>query len=218
VAAGPVGRQAAAATDTRLNAGILSYSRSRGLFAGVSLDGSVLRVDQLAAAAYYRGPGQSSGPVVVPVSTIQLINRLTQYSTTTNAMATIMPDSGWQSQTQVDSQRKVQRAQSIHRQVLVSWRQLSNLLDDRWTVYLSPPAEVLNSEEVTDIRALQQTIQNYAVVRSDPRYAVLTSHPELATTHQLLQEYAVLQSSQAERQLVLPPPPGTGSEERTNRF
>ncbi|MBI85015.1 MAG: Ysc84 actin-binding domain protein [Planctomycetaceae bacterium] len=217
-AAGPVGRQAAAATDPRLNAGIFSYSRSRGLFAGVSLDGSVLRVDQLATAEYYRGPGQSSGPAVVPVSTIQLIDRLRQYSRTTNAMTTIMPDSGWQAQTQLDSQQKVQRALSIRRQVLVSWQQLSSLLDDRWTVYLSPPSEVLNSEEVTDIRALQQTIQNYAVVRSDPRYAVLTSHPELATTHQLLQEYAVLQSSQAERQLVLPPPPGTGGEERINRF
>ena len=217
-AAGPVGRQAAAATDPRLNAGIFSYSRSRGLFAGVSLDGSVLRVDQQATAAYYRVPGQPSGPAVVPVSTIQLINRLTQYSTITNVMTTIMPDAGWQPQTQGGSQQKAQRAQVVRRQMLTSWQQLSNLLDDRWRVYLSPPSEVLNSEQVTDPRGLQQTIQNYAVVRSDPRYAVLTSHPQLATTHQLLQEYAALQSSQAGRQLVLPPPPGTEDAERTSRF
>ncbi|MBA4064048.1 MAG: hypothetical protein C0501_10115 [Isosphaera sp.] len=43
VAAGPVGRQAMAATDAKLEAEILSYSRSRGLFAGVSLDGAVVR-------------------------------------------------------------------------------------------------------------------------------------------------------------------------------
>jgi lipid-binding SYLF domain-containing protein len=44
-AAGPKGRNAAAATDVVLKAEILSYSRSRGLFAGVSLEGSTLRSD-----------------------------------------------------------------------------------------------------------------------------------------------------------------------------
>ncbi len=44
-AAGPKGRDAAAATDIVLKAEILSYSRSRGLFAGVSLEGSTLRSD-----------------------------------------------------------------------------------------------------------------------------------------------------------------------------
>jgi len=44
-AAGPVGRDAAAATDVVMTAEILSYSRSRGLFAGVSLEGSTLRSD-----------------------------------------------------------------------------------------------------------------------------------------------------------------------------
>jgi len=44
-AAGPVGRTAAAATDATLRAEILSYSRARGLFAGVSLEGSTLRPD-----------------------------------------------------------------------------------------------------------------------------------------------------------------------------
>lgn len=43
VAAGPVGRQAVAGTDARLSAEILSYSRSRGLFAGVSLGGAVVQ-------------------------------------------------------------------------------------------------------------------------------------------------------------------------------
>ena len=44
-AAGPKGRNAAAATDVVMNAEILSYSRSKGLFAGVSLEGSTLRSD-----------------------------------------------------------------------------------------------------------------------------------------------------------------------------
>src|SRR5579864_646692 len=45
VAAGPVGRDAAANTDAYMRAEVLSYSRSRGLFAGISLEGSTLRPD-----------------------------------------------------------------------------------------------------------------------------------------------------------------------------
>jgi lipid-binding SYLF domain-containing protein len=44
-AAGPLGREATAQTDARMNAEMLSYSRARGLFAGVSLDGATLRPD-----------------------------------------------------------------------------------------------------------------------------------------------------------------------------
>lgn len=52
-AAGPKGRNATAATDVTLRAEILSYSRSRGLFAGVSLDGSSLRPDNEANEKLY---------------------------------------------------------------------------------------------------------------------------------------------------------------------
>ena len=44
-AAGPVGRDVAAQTDAEMNAEMLSYSRSQGLFAGISLDGATLRPD-----------------------------------------------------------------------------------------------------------------------------------------------------------------------------
>jgi lipid-binding SYLF domain-containing protein len=53
VAAGPVGRDAAAATDIVMKAEILSYSRAQGLFAGVSLEGSTLRSDDGANKALY---------------------------------------------------------------------------------------------------------------------------------------------------------------------
>ena len=56
VAAGPVGRSAAAATDLLLTAEILSYSRSRGLFAGLSLEGSTVRSDRDANERYYDYP------------------------------------------------------------------------------------------------------------------------------------------------------------------
>jgi lipid-binding SYLF domain-containing protein len=53
VAAGPIGRDAQAATDTSMRAEILSYSRSRGLFAGISLQGSTIRPDNDASAEFY---------------------------------------------------------------------------------------------------------------------------------------------------------------------
>jgi lipid-binding SYLF domain-containing protein len=53
VAAGPVGRDAAANTDAYMRAEVLSYSRTRGLFAGVSLEGSTLRPDDNATEDVY---------------------------------------------------------------------------------------------------------------------------------------------------------------------
>jgi lipid-binding SYLF domain-containing protein len=53
VAAGPKGRDASADTDAYMRAEILSYSRARGLFAGVSLEGSTLRPDNDASADVY---------------------------------------------------------------------------------------------------------------------------------------------------------------------
>jgi lipid-binding SYLF domain-containing protein len=54
IAAGPVGRQAEAGTDVQLRAEIVSYSRSRGLFAGVALDGAVIVCDRAANDSYAR--------------------------------------------------------------------------------------------------------------------------------------------------------------------
>jgi SH3 domain-containing YSC84-like protein 1 len=53
VAAGPVGRDAAAQTDVELHAEMLSYSRSRGVFAGLALDGATLRPDKDADSELY---------------------------------------------------------------------------------------------------------------------------------------------------------------------
>ena len=53
VAAGPVGRDAKAATDVQMRAQILSYSRARGLFAGVTINGSTVRQDRDANERFY---------------------------------------------------------------------------------------------------------------------------------------------------------------------
>lgn len=63
-AAGPVGRNAAASTDISMQAEVLSYSRARGLFAGISLAGSTLRPDNDGNARLY-GEGVSSKDIVI---------------------------------------------------------------------------------------------------------------------------------------------------------
>jgi lipid-binding SYLF domain-containing protein len=56
VAAGPVGRHTGLATDIRFQAEVFSYSRSRGLFAGLALEGAGVKMDNKANAAFYSNP------------------------------------------------------------------------------------------------------------------------------------------------------------------
>lgn len=82
IAAGPVGRETGAATDAQLRSEIFSYSRSRGLFAGASIEGAGIRVDWVSNESYYESEGLSPRDVVskpdVPVreSAARLIQTL----------------------------------------------------------------------------------------------------------------------------------------------
>jgi len=80
VAAGPVGRDAAADTDIRLKAEILTYSRSHGIFAGVSLEGTVVQADKSGDHAMYGGSTTRrqilDGRVSVPGSAQALVREL----------------------------------------------------------------------------------------------------------------------------------------------
>jgi lipid-binding SYLF domain-containing protein len=84
VAAGPVGRTASADTDAKLHAEILSYSRSRGAFAGISLEGATLRPDEEANAELYgrKLTNQQivSGTIKSPSSASKLTAELNRYS------------------------------------------------------------------------------------------------------------------------------------------
>jgi len=84
VAAGPVGRNAAAGTDLKLNAEILSYSRSKGVFIGVSLDGAVVQADKSGDNAMYGDDVNRheilDGKVAVPESARGLVEELGGYA------------------------------------------------------------------------------------------------------------------------------------------
>jgi lipid-binding SYLF domain-containing protein len=84
VAGGPVGRSAQAQTDAQMHAQILSYSRSRGAFAGISLEGATLRQDQDDNRSIYGKAVEPkailSGEIPAPASSRNLIAMLTKYS------------------------------------------------------------------------------------------------------------------------------------------
>jgi lipid-binding SYLF domain-containing protein len=89
VATGPVGRQGSAATDMSFNSEIYSYARTRGLFGGIALDGSVIRIDRSANAALYHKSGVTASEIMAgqapaaPETAQRFLERLAQVTRTT---------------------------------------------------------------------------------------------------------------------------------------
>ncbi len=99
IAAGPVGRSASVATDIQFEAEVFSYSRSRGLFAGVALEGAGIQMDKHANAVFYGRPGitaaevfASSGNLAPAVANnfVQILTAHTRTLPTQPGMATEM--------------------------------------------------------------------------------------------------------------------------------
>ncbi len=105
IAAGPMGRSTSAATDQRLTAEIYSYSRSRGLFAGISLDGTWIGMDRKSNEEYY-GNGLSPTQILsarnipAPISAQQFVRTMAantprlDMSPAAKSAATVMPAAG----------------------------------------------------------------------------------------------------------------------------
>jgi lipid-binding SYLF domain-containing protein len=89
LAAGPIGRTANADTDLKMTAEILAWSRSKGLFAGISLNGATLRQDVDRNAELYGNKINNrevlSGKVDAPAAAEPLISQLNKYSMRSNA-------------------------------------------------------------------------------------------------------------------------------------
>ncbi len=198
-AAGPIGRQGAVATDGHLQAEIYSYSRSRGLFAGVSIDGSVVQVDQLATGTYYRSPGPGQ-PVIVPPSALQLTQMISTYA---GAPQTV------QAPTQnlaFAQQYGATEADLLRRQLEQIAPQLYGLLDDQWKAYLAMPSSMFLGGEHPSPAALRTTVEHFQLVATDQRFQQLASRPEFQSVHGLLKHYQQSLTSPASS-LQLPPPP-----------
>lgn len=84
-AAGPVGRAGQAATDWKMNAELLSYSRNKGLFAGISLDGTSVSQNREDTETYYGSPQDFQnvlkGNVGVPEGAVEFVRDVAHYFT-----------------------------------------------------------------------------------------------------------------------------------------
>ena len=98
VATGPVGRQGSAGTDITFNAEVYSYARTRGLFGGIALDGSVISIDRSANASIYHKSGITAteifaGQSPAPPATAQRFSeRLAEVTGTSVRAASATPD------------------------------------------------------------------------------------------------------------------------------
>jgi len=205
-AAGPIGRQTSAGTDFRTAAGILSYSRARGVFAGVSIDGSSITLNPGAEAMYYQPPG------VFPASAANLLQWVNAYTMTQPLVAPApAPASGattipaapgsWVAA----GQQRSGDAESARQQLDASSRQLytSPILDSNWKNYLALPPEVYVPNQSPNPQALQQALSRYEAVASQPQFAALKDQPGFTQTVDALKRMSEVRTASN----ALPPPP-----------
>ncbi|MGI9295926.1 MAG: lipid-binding SYLF domain-containing protein [Pseudomonadales bacterium] len=195
VAAGPVGRHVAAATDTSLAAEIYSYSRSRGAFLGVSVDGTVLKADPEADTRYYG----SGNPNDLPEAARRLIGQFAQYA---SAPPTVSMQPSPATDTPFDAQQQLAEAS----------QRLFEILDQDWREHLALPQRVYDANplEANDLEILNACLIRYEEVAANPTYSTLTSQQEFQSVlHLLRQSVSQLSASPSPRIPLPPPPPST---------
>jgi len=211
VAAGPVGRQASAATDVKLNAEVYSYSATRGLFLGVALDGSVLKVDNRADAAFY------GNPPVLPESAALLMAAVARDTAGGAAAAGPAggPPPGPGGPPPAVGPITLPDTPNNLRPVLVgAYLHMEPLLDAQWKTFVALPPELAKGTDPS-AEVLAQTQAKYDRVIQNQAYAALTGRPEFRATQDLLTRY--VNSVDAARAAVrtgidgLPPPPHEGA-------
>ncbi len=205
-AAGPVGRQAAAATDPALKSEIFSYSRSRGIFAGVSLDGSALTIKQASNLAFYQQPAYAASGTIPPSAQV-LIDKVIAYSQprpAATAQTTVSPVA-----MSPNPQLQGNDVETVRAQTAQSATQLYQLVGPEWQSYLALPPEIFSGRTAPAPAAVDQALARFAAITTDPRYRTLAEQPQFQSTYGLLRQYAQV-SRQPTAPVALPSPP-TGS-------
>jgi lipid-binding SYLF domain-containing protein len=211
VAAGPVGRRTSAATDAELKAEIYSYSRSRGLFAGLSIDGSSLQVHDDLNAAYY-GPAVPGGPPqTVPESALQLVQAIARLCSPAEvvqaAPAAGLPPLEAVPTPATPRPQPMADTGAIQAELARSLADLNPLLDEGWQRYLAMPAEVYQRGRAPAPDALLAVLKRFDAVAQNPQYRSLQERREFQTAHGLLRAYYEALAAAGAPKLSLPPPP-----------
>lgn len=195
-AAGPIGREGAIGTDGKLQAEVFTYSRSRGLFAGVSIDGSVLQVDRLSTGAYYQITTTNQTPTI-PAPAQQLTEMVARYAASIAAGAASSTSA---------LQVGASESEVVRGQLVQIAPKLFDLLDESWKEYLGLPAVMFLGGAPPDPATINEIVGRYDSVARDPQFATLAARPEFQSVYGLLKHY---QSSLAPTAptIQLPPPP-----------
>lgn len=217
-AAGPVGRNASAAVDASLGAEIFSYSRSRGLFLGASIDGSVIEIDRRANKLFYQSANLES-PQVIPLSATRLqatvvaltggqpapifvaapaVNSVAP-AVATGSTATL------QAVVPVIDETSI-RADAVRRALVAESTALARLLSPEWQTFLALPAATFDPTAQPNAQALAEVQARFAQVAADGSFADLAARPEFQSMQELLGEYEEILRPAAPA-LQLPPPP-----------
>jgi SH3 domain-containing YSC84-like protein 1 len=199
-AAGPVGRQAAVGTDLSLSAEILSYSRARGAFIGVSIDGSSISLDPGAEAIYYQPPG------TFPASAMTLLQTVAAYSAVAPVAAPMQAAAAGAGGWVPAGSRTGGDTEATRQQLATASNQLAASLDDNWKRYLALPREVYTANQVPNPQETQQALQKYEEVARNPQYAALQARPEFQQTLTALRRLNDVRTA-SNTSLQLPPPP-----------
>ncbi len=210
-AAGPVGRQASAATDLPLQAEILSYSRARGAFLGVSIDGSSISLDPAADAMLYQPPGTVPA---VATQLVELIARLSSGGAPTVAppsqqVVAVVPNAPPGPPPTVAVPKPASELETARQQLDATSRELAAGLDDQWREFLALPPEVYIPNHAPSMQSIEQAISRYETVSENPKFEALTSQPAFENTLKGLWRLGELMQGRQERLRLPPPPAGT---------
>ena len=195
--AGPVGRETSVGTDAKLQSEVYSYSRSRGLFLGVSLDGSVLEVDHIAHAGYY---GSASGqiPAHLPGPAVDLRHFVSQLAPKHSSTASSIEHAS--------TANTPKLLEGLRRTLNHDAAQLHAQLTPEWRRYLALPHELQQPGVTPSPEGLTNVLSHYARVSKSADYKNLSQLPEFRSTYELLIEYQNAVSG-GHAALDLPPPP-----------
>lgn len=223
-AAGPIGRDAGAATDLSAQAEILTYSKTRGLFAGVSLSGASLQIDVPATQRFYQTIG--GGPGVVPPSAINLVNELTRFSSLARNAATVGPVSataplrttpGAGATTTTPNAAPMGPVATVGAatpMLRVAPGSLAKLeaavagllvsVDAQWQAFLALPVTWQTATEIPADQ-VQTVLMRYERIATDPQFESLRALPSFGVAIKELRDLAA--QAPVQERLQLPPPP-----------
>ena len=198
-AAGPVGRQASAATDLAAAGGDSVLFAARGAFVGASIDGSSISLDTATDAMYYQPPG------TIPASATQLVQLLATLSSGGPADGTRRTG-----RLRPSCRRPVPQAASDARNRTATTRRCLAATRGQsrrpWKQYLALPAEVYIPNHTPNIEEIEQAINAMKPSPGNRSTRQLTNQPAFQATLKGLWRLGELQQV-AEQKLRLPAPP-----------